>query len=451
MNVLLISANTAVDPYPVYPLGMSMVAAALRNAGHTVRLFDCLQQPEDALRALLQREKFGLAGISIRNIDNVNSLHEERYVDGLRKLVDLIHADAGIKVVLGGAGFSIMPELLLRTTGADYGIAGEGEELFPRFVADAERGVYPERNCLYAGTRLRGRAIPPAWYDPELVQYYLQRGHICSVQTKRGCPYRCVYCSYPALEGHELRPRDPGEVAHDVERLAAEHGAQCIFFTDSVFNDDDGLYLDVVRELKRRGLRVPWTAFFKPGNLGPAEVALMKETGLKGAEIGADAATDTTLAGLGKNFTFHDVDATNNLFLDHGVPTAHYFMFGCPGETEATVHEGIANMKLMRKSASFVFMGIRILPDTPLVTVAERDGIIRPGQELLESVYYLSPLVDKDWMEKTLTEAFARIRHIVFPPDAINSTLQFLHSLGYSGMLWEMLAADRPPRGKAHP
>ena len=448
MKVLLISANTARSPYPVYPIGISMVAAALRQAGHEVCLFDCLQHEQtlEALSALLRAEPPALVGISIRNIDNVNLLHEERYIDGVRLLVERIRAETKARIVLGGSGFSLMPDAILEAVGADYGVVGEGEGVFTAFVTAAAKGNYPRERLLYAGARLSGAAIPSAHYDANLVQFYLRSGTIGSVQTKRGCPHACLYCSYPLLEGARIRPRLPAAVADDVETLVTKVGAKYVFFTDSVFNDDQGHYLDVVRELKRRGLCVPWTAFFKPDGLTPEAVALMKETGLKAAEIGADAATDTTLKALGKGFTWAEVTACNNLFLDNGIPTAHYFMFGGPGETPETVAESIANIKAMRKSAIFVFMGIRILPGTGLVKIALAEGLLAPGQELLTPVYYISPRVDRAWLEKTLTEGFAGLRHVVFPPDAINSTLTFLHSLGYTGALWDLLTAE--PTGR---
>ena len=128
-------------------------------------------------------------------------------------------------------------------------------------------------------------------------------------------------------------------------------------------------------------------------------------------------------------------------------------MFGGPGETPETVAEGIANIKAMRKSAIFVFMGIRILPGTGLEKIALAEGVLAPGQELLTPVYYISPRVDRSWLEKTLTEAFAGMRHVIFPPDAINSTLTFLHSLGCTGALWELLTAEptRRRRGRSSP
>ena len=114
-------------------------------------------------------------------------------------------------------------------------------------------------------------------------------------------------------------------------------------------------------------------------------------------------------------------------------------MFGCPGETKETVLEGIENIKGMKDTVSFIFMGIRILPGTPLAEMALKEGFISPEQDLLKSVYYIANGVDKQWVEKTLTEAFQGVRHCIFPPDSRDTSLQFLRSLGYTGSLWEML------------
>lgn len=446
MKVLLISSNRAETPYAVYPLGMSMVAAALKQAGHEIVLFDFLQQGQslDAVRAAVRRHTPDLVGVSVRNLDNVNLLNEQRYVDAVRDIVGAVRETSSARIVLGGSGFSVMPELVLAATGADYGVTGEGEELFCRFVAEAAAGRYPSERILRGAQRLEGRAIPSAHYDQEILEFYLRSGHIASVQTKRGCEHACVYCTYPLLEGRTIRARDPAAVVDDVQDLVERHGAQYIFFTDSVFNDNRGQYRAVVAELARRGVCVPWTAFFKPSDeLDDDIVARMRATGLHAAELGSDAPSDATLRGIGKGFTFADVDRCNTLFLKHGVATAHYFMFGCPGETPETVVEGIANIKGMKQTVVFVFMGIRILPGTGLARRAIREGVLAEGQSLLEPVYYVSPQVDRAWLEHTLKEAFAGERHIVFPPDAMEAKLHFLYKLGYAGPLWDTLAKPR--------
>jgi len=441
LKVLLISSNIASTPYSVYPLGLSMVAASLHQAGHEVRQFDFLASGRSMETLLARVKEFSpqAIGISIRNIDNVNLLNEQRYIDAVSDIVQGLKRVSPAKIILGGSGFSILPEAILRVTGADFGIVGEGEKLFVDFLDNAAKDIYPSEKILRSRSHLLDRQIPSAFYDREIMNFYLQSGNVASLQTKRGCIHSCAYCSYPVLEGRQLRPRRPELVVDDIRNLLDEHNAKYIFFTDSLFNDDEGHYLSVLKEMKKRRLTVPWTAFFKPQGLTKEIIFLMKETGLKAVEIGADAACDITLRKMGKSFTFADIAACNDLFAECGVATAHYFMFGCPGETQDTTLEGVRNILSLKKTVSFIFMGIRILPDTPLAKLAEKEKIISAGQDLLEPVYYLSPLLERQWLEETLTEAFREVRHCVFPPDILDNTLAFLHKLGYSGSLWEML------------
>ncbi|KAF0144097.1 MAG: radical SAM domain-containing protein [Nitrospirae bacterium] len=441
MRILLISSNIAMSPYPVYPLGVSMIARALTTAGHEVRQFDFLQQDKsiDAIAQEIRQFNPELTGISVRNIDNVNLMNEQYYIEVVKNIVSKIREVSKSKVIMGGAGFSLMPELILEETGADYGIVGEGESLVVSFANNAARGIYPAERLIGPETRLSGAEIPSARYDEQLMEYYLHSGNIISVQTKRGCTYKCVYCSYPLLEGSKIRQRDPRAVVDDIELLFNEHKAKYIFFIDSVFNDDGGAYLGVIKEMLRRKINVPWTGFFKPRGLTDEIVEMMKQTGLIAVEIGSDAPTDITLKRLGKAFSFQDIVECNDLFARHGVATSHYFMFGGPGETRETVYAGIENIKRLGKSVIFIFMGIRILPDTALAKIAINEKVISPEDGMLKPTYYISPSIDKKWLEETLTEAFSKMRHCIFPPDAIDDSLRVLHKMGYTGTLWDML------------
>jgi len=446
MKVLLISANVAATPYPVYPIGISILARVLRDAGHEVKQSDFfhLEKSLDSIDNVVKAYVPDLIGISLRNVDSVNMLSEELYVEAVGQMVGRIRNYTNVKIILGGSGFSMMPEAILKTAGADYGVVGEGEKALVEFVNNAAQGIYPEAGTIMRPVQdLIGKQMLPADYDQELMDFYLKKGHIAGIQSKRGCVHHCIYCSYPYLEGRAIRPRDPEEVVKDIKNLSAKHGAKYFFFTDSVFNDDTGHYMDVVREMKRQNVKVPWTAFFKPEGLDDEKVALMKETGLRAAEIGADATTDITLHKMGKPFKFKDIRETHDLLGRHGIAAAYYVMFGCPGETQETVLEGIANLKGLEKSVSFIFMGIRILPHTPLYKLAARQGFFKEGDDLLNPVYYIAPGLDQAWLFQTLTDAFKNVRHCVFPPDSMDSSLQLLHSLGHTGMLWDMMIPRR--------
>ena len=448
MKILLISSNTAVSPYPIYPLGLSIIAASLARAGHDIRQFDFLQQGNslDALTQEIECFKPDLFGISIRNIDNVNLLNEQYYIEIVKEIVKKIREISNSRVILGGAGFSLIPELVLQETGADYGIIGEGESLMVKFTDNAARGIYPGERLLGTMTKLRGKEISSAKYDDELMEYYLHSGNIVSIQTKRGCTHQCVYCSYPVLEGYEIRKREASSVVDDIELLRDKYKAKYIFFVDSVFNDDEGAFHDVINAMIQRNVNIPWTGFFKPTGLNDEIVEMMKQTGLAAVEIGADAACDITLKKMGKCFIFQDIVECNNQFNKYGIAASNFFMFGGPGETRETVMEGIENIKGLSKCINFIFMGIRILPKTPLAEIALNEGIISSDKEMLKPVYYISPAVDKNWLEKTLTSAFADTRHCIFPPDALDNSLRVLHKMGYSGTMWDMLIQNKNTR-----
>ena len=451
MKILLISANVTLSPYPLYPLGVSIIAAVLTKAGHDVRQADFLQQNTslEAIGGEVREFAPDLVGISVRNIDNVNLLHEQYYIQNVKNLVDTVRQFSKAKVLLGGAGFSLIPDLILKETGADYGIVGEGEVLAVQFADNAAKGIYPEETLIRSTTKLAGTHINAALYDERLLEFYLHSGNIASIQTKRGCTYKCVYCTYPVLEGAELRRRDPKAVVDDILILRDQYKTKYVFFVDSVFNDDDGAYLEVISEMERRDVSMPWTAFIKPGGLTDEIVERMKKTGFAAAEVGTDAACDATLKKLGKSFTFSDVIATNDLLVRHGIATSHFFMFGGPGETAETVQEGIRNILSLQKCVAFIFMGIRILPNTPLARLAIMEKLIAAEDGLLKPIYYISPTVDKKWLEETLTQAFKDVRHCVFPPDAMDNSLQVLHKLGYTGPMWDLLLPNRKLRERA--
>lgn len=453
MKILLISSNTAVSPYPLYPLGLSVIAGALTKAGHDVRQFDFLQRESsmDALGQEIEGFKPDLIGISIRNIDNVNLVNERYYIETVKNIVKKIREVSNAKVVLGGAGFSLIPEPILKETGADYGVVGEGERLMTDFANNAAKGIYPAKPLLGPVTGLSGTDMSSAKYDERLMGYYLHSGNIVSIQTKRGCTHQCVYCTYPLLEGYDIRKREPRLVVDDMELLRDKYNTKYIFFVDSVFNDDEGAYLDLINEMVRRKVNIPWTGFFKPNGLNDEVVKLMKETGLAAVEIGADAACDLTLKKMGKSFKFKDIIECNDLFSRHGVAASNFFMFGGPGETKETVIEGIENIKGLNKAINFIFMGIRILPNTPLAQIAVREGVIPANQEMLKPVYYLSPSIDRKWLEETLTAAFANVRHCIFPPDAMDNGLRMLHKMGYTGTLWDkLLPGENSRQRKRH-
>ena len=131
MNVLLISANTLNTPYPVYPMGLDYVAAALL-AKHQVKIADMNLHDLETIGQMVDEFAPEVIGISLRNIDNTDTSTPRGYLTEYKKLMDAIRQRAKSLIILGGAGFSILPEQFMSILEADYGIIGEGERMADR-------------------------------------------------------------------------------------------------------------------------------------------------------------------------------------------------------------------------------------------------------------------------------------------------------------------------------
>ncbi len=439
-KILLVSSNITTEPYPVYPLGLAVIASALAADGHQIEQFDFLAagESEEAYRARITSFSPDYLCLSIRNLDNCDSLSITSYPAVARRLVEVFREVSGAPVIIGGPAFSIMPEELLAYTGADYGIIGEGEEQVCALIRNLETGHTSP--ALLRGERLlAGNEMISPLHSDELVRFYMSQSNMINLQTKRGCPHACIYCSYPALEGEQYRCRDPKEVVDNLEKITLDHGVSSFFFTDSVFNDSDGHYLEVVDEILKRNMLIKWCCYMRPEGIGRKEIALMKRAGLYAAELGTDAATDTTLKSLGKGFTFAEALEVNRACIAEQLPCAHFIMFGGPGESMATVAEGLANIEKLEQTVVFAFSGIRILPGTPLMTLAIREGLLSEGCSMQEPLYYLSPDLDTEAMNEQITNAFKNRRDRIFPPSEGQKRLSIMHRFGYRGLLWDTL------------
>ncbi len=449
-RIFLLSSNTMIEPYPVYPLGMTIVASALASAGHQVRQFDFLVEDHSpkGLRRAIKDFNPDFVGISMRNIDTADSFTSEESwaLASDKAVIKVIKETTGAPVVLGGSAFSIFPEEILNYVEADYGIVGDGGILFNDWIERFEQGQETPlilRECGPIG--VGDTPIRPLW-DKTILNYYAEKSGMIGLLTKRGCPHHCAYCTYPALEGASFRHREPGAVIEDIRELQKDYGIESIFFTDSVFNDTKGHYLEIAEELLSREIRILWSAFFQPRGIEAKHLRLLKRSGLFAVEAGTDGACETTLRGLNKTFCFNEVVRFNEACLREEIPCAHYLMFGGPGETETTIQEGLTNIELLKNCVVLAFSGVRIFPGTLLHRKAVEDGIVGEKDSLLKPVFYFSPDINPETMNRTLEESFKNHRQRIFPPASCQKIMSVMRRFGYKGPLWDTLVSFKSKR-----
>lgn len=446
MKVLLLSPNTLSVPYPVYPLGLDYVAGAL-GPQHQVQRYDLNSGSLEGLAALLHKFIPGVIGIACRNIDNTEAGDSQYFLGQYRNLVDWLRTQSRAVLVCGGSGFTIMPGEVYAALGVDYGIIGEGER-FALLVDALEKGEDPA--CIAGVLGPQGQAVTAQpWQGArtrvpapaEQRDYYLQRGGMLNLQSKRGCSFRCIYCPYPNIEGRSHRLVPAEEVAATALALEQE-GAKYLFITDSAFNSDVRHSMEVAKALRTSGLSIPWGAFFAPLKPLADYFEIMAEAGCRHVEFGTESMSAGMLRSYRKPFGPEDVLAAHISARAAGLHVAHYFLLGGPGESAATVREGLERMEQLQGAAFFFFIGIRIYPGTELYEIALQEGKIDTQVDLLRPVFYEPDAIDRDAIEAmVLEQAQGRINWLVGSGGAAAANVVArMHARGRVGPLWEQLA-----------
>jgi len=447
MRVLLVSGNTYTQPYPVYPLGLDYVAGAITER-HPVCVVDMNAQDDGkALAKVIEGFVPELIGISIRNVDTTDATHPDGFFPKYKDLVKAIRAQTSVPLVLGGSGFTIFPEPMMCELNADYGIIGEGERL--SLLLDAlgsGKDVPPIPGIV---TRHAAAAVPPPWsrkitrrFDPCLphVDYYLKRGGMLNLQTKRGCGFNCIYCTYPCIEGRTLRLFDPEEVGQTARRLQ-EAGARYIFVTDAAFNSSGTHSIAVAKAFKKAGVSIPWGAFFAPVSIDSDYFRTLADAGLKHVEFGSESLSDPVLKAYRKPFRAENVFQAHAAAGAAGLHVAHYFLFGGPGENSDTVNETLERIEQLGKCALFLFCGMRIYPQTELNELARHERQIDDTRSLLEPVFYQSSQIGSaEVLARVRQRANGRLNWLIGDGgEPVARILDRMHSRGHTGPLWEHL------------
>jgi radical SAM superfamily enzyme YgiQ (UPF0313 family) len=468
MKILLISVNRERMPFPVFPLGLAYLAGRLRGKGFPVEVIDlCFSQDVGVdLKHVLQRFEPDLIGVSLRNLDNLTYPASISYLKEVEEVISICRQLSSSRLVIGGSGFSLAPNELLGHLNVDFGIVGEGEEALFRLVNSLEKNL--PTPPAYRSGRSSPHLLVKGHSPPRMVkgarvstlstpdrslfqtQRYLKEGGMLNLQTKRGCPFSCIYCTYPLLEGKKVRLREVNEVIEEIRHLIQEQGADYIYFVDDIFNYPPSYAEVLCREMVRRKVTVKWSAFVNPGFLSEGLLTWMKEAGCVGVEFGTDSGSDRMLKSYKKSFTIEEVAQASQLCSKLDVNHCHYILIGGPGENEETIEESFQLMDQLNPTAVIAMLGIRIYPGTELEQVALSQGIIEKNTNLIYPYFYISPAL-KGRVEAFLKEKALERKQWIVPGLEINITQNLMEQIRrfhVRGPLWELVGRMKKPRIK---
>ena len=462
MNIALVNTNRMKPP--IAPIGLDYVAEALAAAGHHVEVLDLcwVDDCDAAVRGFFEATRFDLTGVTLRNTDDCSFVNRQSFLEGFAAIVNTIHQRTDSPIVLGGVGYSVMPEAVLASCEADAGIWGDGEfafvELANRIDGDREwldlpslvwrRGDRWHRNPSAFPSL---HSLPPMsrrFFDN---QRYFCEGGQAGIETKRGCPRSCIYCADPVAKGTTTRVRPPEAVVDELERLL-EQGIDHIHTCDSEFNVPEEHAVEICQEIIRRDLcsRLRWYAYCSPVPFSPKLARLMRRAGCVGVNFGADSGDEGMLKRLRCAHTPQDILTATRLSREAGMMVMLDLLLGSPGETKESIVSTIELMRSAGPDRVGICLGVRVYPRTELASltaqVGLREGLVGGG-DLLEPLFFLEPAIAPFALD-LLGELIGDDQRFLFfdssTPDSnynYNANQRLVDAIhkGYRGAYWDIL------------
>jgi radical SAM superfamily enzyme YgiQ (UPF0313 family) len=260
----------------------------------------------------------------------------------------------GARVVFGGIHASLYPEEALELGGAHSVVRGDGDVVWSAVLADCARGE-PQRT--YDGGMVSGGDFVSARWDLLPTNRYMW----ASVQTVRGCPKHCSFCSVWRTDGQKPRQREPEAILQEILELR-RRGFRFIALSDDNFypvtltdlemarrREDPSRLQHLLRlrearfELMRQLAQLPndlvfYTQITMEAAEDPRFLKAMHDAHIRGALVGVESVTAEGIKAIHKDFNNSGASLVERLraFREAGVHVLGSFIFGLPTDTPGT-------------------------------------------------------------------------------------------------------------------
>src|ERR1700675_4403617 len=453
MKILLSNPHNGVTRNFMPHLWMFLLQS-LTPAGHEVVLIDGNAHPmdEESIARYVREQNIGLVGIGAMT----------RMIAKAYRMADAVRA-VGVKVVMGGPHVTEMPDEALGRDGgsrhADAVALGEADETWPRIGEDAVRGTLKD---VYAPVGDIGQERKPSlqpypeipWDKIKLEQFNLLPGivhpllkrvgagwgtfRIIPVESGRGCPYGCEFCTVTGFFGDSIRFRTNESVVNELlllkARAKSERGQIAVFFIDDNFAINVKRTKSLLRDIIAAGAQVHWVAQISANLLRDEElVDLIAQSGGKWVFIGMESIDPATLADVNKGFNKPgEYAAVLQRLANRNVYAITSFIFGMDNDTAGVADRTLKEIRTWPPGLP-IFGLLTPLPATPLYKRLEKAGrLTRPKhwQEFIPFAMAHTPL------KMTIDEAHAEVNYgwaHAYGPEAIAQAVDSLDDqpLGY--------------------
>lgn len=453
MRILLYNPDNGVTRNFMPHLWMFLLQA-LTPPGHEVILIDGNAQPMDeaGIARFVREENIGLVGIGAMT----------RMVAKAYRMADAIRA-TGIPVVMGGPHVTEEADEALGRSGgprhADAVALGEADETWPKIVEDAVRRQLKD---VYAPVDAFGQSKKPSlkeyptipWDKINLNQFNLipkmvgraLRGvgegwstfRIIPVESGRGCPYGCEFCTVTGFFGDSIRFRTNESVVNELlllkARAKSELGQIAVFFIDDNFAINIKRTKSLLRDIIAAGAQVNWVAQISANLLRDEElVDLIAASGGKWVFIGMESIDPANLADVKKGFNKPgEYAAVLERLAQRNVFAITSFIFGMDNDTPGVADRTLNEIRTWPPGLP-IFGLLTPLPATPLYKRLEVAGRLTRTKHWLKFVPFTMAHTP---LKMSVDEAHSEVRSgwaRSYSPEAIEAAVDSLNHkpLGY--------------------
>ena len=444
MRILLYNPDNGVTRNFMPHLWMFLLKA-LTPAGHEVVLIDGNAQPMDeaGIAQYVKEQDIGLVGIGAMT----------RMIAKAYRMADAVRA-AGVPVVMGGPHVTEMPEEALGRDGgtrhADAVALGEADQTWPKIVDDAAHGRLKD---IYAPVDDFGQERKPTlqpypaipWDTINLDQFNLVPKaayrwlkkigtgwgtfRIIPVESGRGCPYGCEFCTVTGFFGDSIRFRTNESVVNELlllkKRAASEGGKIAVFFIDDNFAINVKRTKSLLRDIIAANAQVHWIAQISANLLRDEElVDLIAAAGGTWIFIGMESIDPTNLASVNKGFNKPgEYAAVLERLAQRNVFAITSFIFGMDNDTVGVAERTLQQIRTWPAGLP-IFGLLTPLPGTPLYTRLKDAGRLTRTKHWLE---FLAFTMAHTPLKMTISEAHAEVLdgwNRSYSPEAIADAVQ---------------------------
>jgi radical SAM superfamily enzyme YgiQ (UPF0313 family) len=408
MKILLYNPDNGVTRNFMPHLWMFLLQA-LTPLGHEVILIDgnARAMTDDEIVQFVCKEKIGLVGIGAMT----------RMIAKAYRVADALRA-AGVRVVMGGPHVTEVPDEALGRDGgprhADAVALGEADETWPVIVEDAARGELKE---IYAPVDETGKERKPSlqpypvipWESLDLEQFNMvpkilrpmldrygggwRSVHMFPIESGRGCPYGCEFCTVTGFFGDSIRFRTNESVVDELLRLkrrAHEDRSQIfVFFIDDNFAINIKRTKSLLRDIIAAGAEVPWSAQISANLLRDEELVDLIAASLgKIIFIGMESIDAVNLADVKKSFNKPaEYAAVLNRLAARNVYAITSFIIGLDNDTPGVAERTLQQIETWPPVLP-VFGQLTPLPATPLYARLQAAGRLTRPKHWLDFAPY---------------------------------------------------------------